>query len=224
MAQAKCKKYDLGGNLVEEVAVAYEDDHKANAQSIKDYIVALRRNARQWSAKTKSRNESNHSGAKPHAQKGTGKARQGFLGAPQFRGGGRVHTPRPKFDQHVRINQKERRAAIRHLLVEKLSEGNVIFLSDEFDKYFKEPKTKILSAFIKTLGFVDQRVVCLGGDATDKLSILNFKKSVRNIKKASYMLAQNLNGYDVMLGQKFVVIDSAKEEFQNLLRGNDAKN
>ena len=224
MTQAKCKKYDLSGNVVEEVTVAFEGDEKANAQSIKDYIVALRRNARQWSASTKSRNESNHSGAKPHAQKGTGKARQGFLGAPQYRGGGRVHTPRPKFDQHVRINQKERRAAVRHLLIEKLNEGNVVFLSDQFDKYFKEPKTKVLSSFIKALGFTDQSVVCLGGDATSKVSVLNFKKSIRNIRKASYMLAQNLNGYDVMVGQKFVVIDSAKDEFQKLLRGNDAKN
>ena len=223
MAQAKCKKYDLSGNEVEEVTVVIEGEAKANSQSIKDYIVALRRNARQWSASTRSRKESNHSGAKPHAQKGTGKARQGFLGAPQYKGGGRVHTPRPKFDQHVRINQKERRAAIKQLLVEKLNEGAVVFVSDQMGAYFKEPKTKVLSKFLKTIGFEQKRVVCLGAEMSGEGSILNFKKSIRNIPRASYMLAQNLNGYDLMVGQKFVVIDSAMGEFEALLRGSDAE-
>ena len=73
---------------------------------IKDYIIALSANQRQWNASTQTRSEVNHSTKKPFAQKGTGNARQGFLGSPQFRGGGRVHAPRPKYDQHVRINRK----------------------------------------------------------------------------------------------------------------------
>src|SRR5580692_4916122 len=95
----------------------------ANSQMIKDYIIALRENARQWSASTRNRAEVNHSGKKPHPQKGTGRARQGYLGAPQYKGGGRVHAPRTKFDQHVSINKKERRAAVRQLIAEKI-QGN----------------------------------------------------------------------------------------------------
>src|ERR1700689_3249769 len=87
---------------------------------VKDYIVAIRENARQWSANTKGRSEVNHSTKKPHPQKGQGRARQGMLSAPQYKGGGRVHTPKPKYDQHVRINKKERRAAIRSLIGEKI--------------------------------------------------------------------------------------------------------
>src|SRR6202140_3459890 len=109
------KKYNLQGKVVGEVEIDEQlANAEANPQMIKDYIVAIRANARQWSANTKTRAEVNHSNKKPHAQKGTGKARQGYLGAPQYKGGGRVHAPRPKFDQHVRINKKERRAAIRH--------------------------------------------------------------------------------------------------------------
>ncbi len=223
MTQVKCKKYDLSGNQVEEVAVSFSEEEKANTQSIKDYIVALRKNARQWSANTKSRSELNHSNAKPHAQKGTGKARQGFLGAPQYKGGGRVHTPKPKFNQHVRINQKERRAAIRHLLIDKLNEGNVVFLSGQFDKYFPEPKTKTMSNFISTLGWEKARVVCLDHTEDDNSSRLNFKKSIRNIKKASYLMTENVNGYDLMVGHKIVVVDTAMEQFEALLRGKDAK-
>lgn len=112
---AELKKYNLAGEALGQVAINDELlESNANSQMIKDYIVALRENARQWSANTQTRAEVNHSGKKPHPQKGTGKARQGYLGSPQYKGGGRVHTPRPKFDQHVRINrkEKERRSAI----------------------------------------------------------------------------------------------------------------
>src|SRR5271154_3212175 len=97
----------------------------ANSQMVKDYLVALRANARQWSANTKTRAEVCHSGKKPHPQKGTGKARQGYLGSPQYKGGGRVHTPRTKFDQHVSVNRKEKRAVMRHLVIEKVQGQNV---------------------------------------------------------------------------------------------------
>lgn len=112
---ATLKKYDLAGQALGDIDI---DDAllstAANAQMIKDYLVAIRANRRQWSASTQTRAEVSHSKKKPFAQKGTGNARQGFLGSPQFRGGGRVHAPRPKFDQHVRINKKSvaRRSAV----------------------------------------------------------------------------------------------------------------
>ena len=223
MSTAKFKRYDLSGNELEELTLSYGEDSQVKGQLIKDYIVAMRRNARQWSANTKGRSESNHSGAKPHAQKGTGKARQGFLGAPQYKGGGRVHTPKPKFDQHVRINQKERRAAIRHLLIDMVKEGNVVFLEDQFDKYFSTPKTKVMSQFFKTVGWDIRRVLCLGKQGENSRSLTNFKLSIRNIPGISFLLAGNVNGYDVMVGQKIIVIDSAKDEFEALLRGESAK-
>src|SRR6185369_15092888 len=126
----------------------------ANSQMIKDYLVALRANARQWSANTKTRAEVCHSGKKPHPQKGTGRARQGYLGAPQYKGGGRVHAPRPKFEQHIRINKKERKAAIRHLLIEKIQENKLHILAFE---PFQEAKTKRMAEFIKNRQLQDNR-------------------------------------------------------------------
>src|SRR5277367_1501863 len=115
---------------------------------IKDYIVALRANARQWSANTKTRAEVKHTTKKPGPQKGQGTARHGSLVGPQFRGGGRVFGPKPKFDQHVKINQKERKAAIRHLLADKIKE-NRIWIIENTD--MESPKTKIVANFLKEL-------------------------------------------------------------------------
>ncbi len=128
---ATLKKYNLSGEELTNVKVndAYVKA-EANGQMIKDYIVALRANARQWSANTKGRSEVNHTTKKPHPQKGGGRARQGSLAAPQYKGGGRVFRPKPKFDQHVSINKKERQAAIRCLIGEKIRENKVHILEE----------------------------------------------------------------------------------------------
>ena len=123
---ATVKKYDITGKAVGEHKLdkALISD-KGSDQSIKEYIVAMRKNARQWSANTKDKSDVSCTGKKPHPQKGTGRARQGSTVSPQYRGGGVVFGPKPKFDQHVRINKKERRQAIRALISEKISEGGV---------------------------------------------------------------------------------------------------
>ena len=85
------KKYNLSGQQTGEVAVAEPFLRaSANSQMIKDYITAIRANARQWSASTKGRSEVSHTTKKPHPQKKTGRARHGDLVGAQFRGGGVV--------------------------------------------------------------------------------------------------------------------------------------
>lgn len=217
MAKAKCKKFDLNGKEVGFIEVEYGDEPKVNTQMIKDYIVALRANARQWSANTKGRSENNHSKAKPHAQKGTGKARQGFLGAPQYKGGGRVFGPKPKFDQHVRINKKERRAIVKALLIEKLKAGNLVFLDSNMNQ-LERPKTKVVKNLFSTIAVGAKRIVCLGkSDAHEELT--NFKLSMRNLPFSSFISVKNINGYDTLVNQTLVVMDSAKEELELVLEG-----
>src|SRR5271168_3288593 len=125
---------------------------------VKDYIVALRANARQWSANTKGRSEVKHTTKKPHPQKGGGRARQGSLVAPQYKGGGRVFGPKPKFDQHVRINKKERQAAIRSLLAEKIRKGQLLIVEN---LTLKAPKTKAVSDFLKNCKIEKSRILFL---------------------------------------------------------------
>ena len=120
---ATLKKYDIDGKEIGEVSI---DDKNLktlkNPQMIKDYLVAIKNNARQWSANTKGRKEINRTGAKPHRQKGLGRARQGSFAAPQYKGGGIVFGPKPKFDQFSKVNKKEKRAAIRSLITERISQ------------------------------------------------------------------------------------------------------
>ena len=225
---AKVKKYNLAGQEIGHVAVGeHLINAEANSQMIKDYIVALRANARQWSASTKTRAEVKHSTKKPHPQKGQGRARQGSLVAPQYRGGGRVHTPRPKFDQHVKINQKERKAAIRFLIAEKLKENRVWVLENTEMNY---PKTKVVTNFLKELQ-ITGRVLVLGEgsfvevkteDHVQRVSVSskkhdNFVKSMRNLPKTDFLLASNVSGYDVMIARDIIVTESALHELNEWL-------
>ncbi len=225
---AKLKKYNLAGKEIGQVTV---DEHlinaEANSQMIKDYIVALRANARQWSANTKTRSEVKHTTKKPHPQKGQGRARQGSLVAPQYRGGGRVFGPKPKFDQHVRINQKERKAAIRYLISEKLK-GNRVWLIDSTE--MDAPKTKTVASLLKGLD-IKGRVLFLGeGNYAEvetegkvqRVSVSTtkhqpFVKSVRNLPKSNFLLASNVSGYDVMIAQDIVLTESALHELSQWL-------
>ena len=222
------KKYNREGQHIGDVEIADAiAQAEANGQMIKDYIVALRANARQWSANTKTRSEVCHSTKKPHPQKGTGNARQGMLSAPQFKGGGRVHSPRPKFDQHVRINKKERQAAIRFLLGEKVRNDHIHVVPD-FD--MSSPKTKTIVTFLQNKS-IEGRVLFLGegsyatfenGDYKQNVSIHsdkheNFIKSTRNVPKVSFSLVKNISGYDVVVARDIVITEAALNELNEWL-------
>lgn len=223
---AVLKKYNLAGEEIGQVEI--QDDLlacPANSQMIKDYLVALRGNARQWSASTKNRAEVNHSGKKPHPQKGTGRARQGYLGSPQYKGGGRVHTPRPKFDQHVSINKKERRAAIRHLLIEKIQGNRVHVL--QFSE-IAEPKTSQVAKFLNALSITGKRVLFLGegfvlGGGLESVQLEprekfgNLVLSMRNIPRTKFMLMSNISGYDVIVNSDLIVVEAAVDQLKVLL-------
>ncbi len=222
------RKVNLQGKEVGHVDVSDSlANAQANSQMIKDYIVALRANARQWNANTKGRSEVNHSTKKPHAQKGTGNARQGSLAATQYKGGGRPFGPKTKYDQHVRINKKERQAAIRALLADKINAGQFLVLENP---EMSAPKTREIQSFMdacnlygKTLflgegSFVDVNVedtVHRFMIPTDKHDV--FTKSIRNIPNALFKLVSTLSGYDVILANHIVITEAAYNELQDWL-------
>jgi large subunit ribosomal protein L4 len=218
---ATIKKYNNSGSVVGELAIEEQlVQTDANPQMIKDYIVAIRNNARQWSASTKTRPEVSHSGQKPHPQKGTGRARQGYLGAAQYKGGGRVHAPRPKFDQHVRINKKERRAANRHLLAQKILAGNVHVLCYE---KMKAPKTQSIAAFLEALKISGRRVLFLyEAEEVSKKTSGKYQPlvlSIRNLPRVEAMQMQKINGYALAIASEVIVLDDAVGEMVTLLGG-----
>lgn len=226
---ATLKKYNLDGKETGTVKVGDAlSKAEANGQMVKDYIVAIRNNARQWSACTKTRGEVSHSTKKPHPQKGTGGARQGSLVAPHYRGGGRAHGPKPKFDQHIRVNRKERRAAIRSLLAEKIQDGTLKVLESTT---LKEPKTQTVANFLDKAGCAGRTLFVAEGtyaeikDEDKKVSIKsdahqNFVKSLRNIPKTEFSLAANISGYDIALAKNVVMTEAALKEVTEWLTGN----
>lgn len=208
---ATLKKYDLTGKISGDVSI---DDHflqiTVNSQLIKDYLVALRKNARQWSANTQTRAEVNHSKKKPYPQKGTGNARQGFLGAPHFRGGGRVHAPRAKFDQHVRINKKERQFAIKSLISEKFKTSKVHILQYH---PLDTPKTKLFAKFIKELNLQGRRILFIA-DEKGKEQYQTLSKSLRNLPKVEFLYFPNISGYDLTLCQELIFLEPAMQDLK----------
>jgi large subunit ribosomal protein L4 len=208
---ATLKKYDLSG---EEIGTVQVDEAllnlSAHPQMVKDYIVAIRNNARQWSANTKGRSEVNRTGKKPHPQKGQGRSRQGCLAAPQYKGGGIVFGPKPKFDQHVRINKRERQAAVRFLLAEKIKSNHLHVL--KADK-MSRPETRKLALFLKTVHLMNERVLFLDSlDGHDELML-----SLRNIPKKGYSVLFNVNGYSLALCKDIIVLDGALEQLMKIL-------
>lgn len=222
------KKYNISGKELGNVSIQKAIvDAEANGQMVKDYIVALRANLRQWSASTKTRSEVSHTTRKPHPQKGTGGARQGSLVSPQYRGGGRVFGPKPKFDQHVRINKKERRAAIRCLLADKIKDHKLIIIDDYG---IETPKTKNIVEFLEKAG-CNGRVLFVGHgnyaeieseNGSKSVSVkstehIPFYKSTRNIPKTQFALAKNISGYDVMLAKHIIMTEAALNEISEWL-------
>ncbi len=222
------KKYSLDGKESGEVKVSeIWTTSTANTQMIKDYIVAIRKNMRQWSASTKGRSEVKHTTAKPFKQKGTGRARQGSLVSPQFRGGGIVFGPKPKFEQHVRINKKERRIAINYLIGEKMKAGLVkVIDSIEMEK----PKTKTVANFLKSVDAKGRALFLSEGnyesvkteDKEQTVSVStkkhrNFMKSLNNLPKVEFSLAKNVSGYHLAKATELYITENGLKELEQWL-------
>jgi len=218
MTAVKLKKYDLEGAELEEVHV----DEKflkisVSHQLVKDYIVAIQKNARQWSANTKGRSEIALSNSKPHPQKGTGRARQGCIKTPQYRKGAVVFGPKPKFDQHVKINRKEKRLAIHYLLAQKIIDGKMRFLKL---KDLEKPKTKSVCKFLDAAKLKGKKVLFLcDHDQNDQRKRFNFYLSMRNVSGTQFMPISSVSGYDLMRTQELVVIDTAQKELMQAIGG-----
>ena len=135
---------------------------------------------------TKGRSEVRGGGRKPWRQKGTGRARQGSIRAPQWRGGGVVFGPTPR-DHSFNMNKKEIKLAMRSALSAKLADNELVVV-DKFD--FANPKTKDAVACIKALGLDGKRVtVVLTED--DIETALSF----RNLPKVTVLFDHEIDTY-----------------------------
>ena len=164
------------------------------AQAVKDAVTAIRNAMRAGTACTKGKGEVAGSNKKPWKQKGTGNARAGFRQSPVWRGGGVAHGPKPRsFEQ--KINKKVMQLAFARALSDKIVAGDVIVV-DEFK--FEAPKTKLMAAFLKTLG-VDRTAVVVQKDVDDTTLLVP-----SNLPRIDYSTAQAIDVYTVLANRKLV--------------------
>ena len=150
-------------------------------------VVAQLANKRQGTQKAKTRSEVSGGGRKPWRQKGTGHARQGSTRSPQWKGGGVVFAPTPR-DYTIRLNKKEKRAALRSALTSRVQDNKFIVV-DEFK--FDEIKTKKFQNVMDNLK-VSKALVVLGDN--DQNTVL----SARNIAGVKTSQVGSINVYDIL--------------------------
>ena len=164
------------------------------AQAVKDAVTAIRNAMRAGTACTKGKGEVAGSNKKPWKQKGTGNARAGFRQSPVWRGGGVAHGPKPR-DFETKLNKKVWKLAFARALSDKIVAGDVIVV-DEFK--FEAPKTKLMAAFLKTLG-VDRTAVVVQKDVDDTTLLVT-----SNLPRIDYSTAQAIDVYTVLANRKLV--------------------
>jgi large subunit ribosomal protein L4 len=179
-------------------------DVQVNIPLIHQVVVAQQAAARQGTHATKTRGEVRGGGRKPYKQKGTGRARQGSIRAPQYAGGGIVHGPQPRsYDQ--RTPKKMKVAALRGALSDRARDGRIHVL-DSFG-LGTAPSTKTALA---TLGSISDRnrflVVLERADAVTWLSL-------RNAPQVHIVAVDQLNTYDVVASDDVVFTQGAYDAF-----------
>ena len=155
-------------------------------------------NKRQGTQKAKTRSEVSGGGRKPWRQKGTGHARQGSTRAPQWTGGGVVFAPVPR-DYTVKMNKKEKRAALKSALTSRVQESKLVVV-DELK--FDEIKTKKMQGVLNALNVKKALIVLKDNDQ-------NVLLSARNIADVRTVLTSTLSVFDILKYDTVVVTKAA---------------
>ena len=169
-------------------------------------VVRQLANNRQGTQKAKTRSEVSGGGRKPWRQKGTGHARQGSIRAPQWTGGGIVFAPVPR-DYEVKMNKKERRAALKSALTSKVQDNKFVVVDN---LTLAEVKTKEMQKVLTNLK-ADKALVILAGE--DKNVVL----SARNIADVQTETAGNINVFDVMRHNTVIATKDAVATIEEVL-------
>jgi large subunit ribosomal protein L4 len=149
---------------------------------------------------TRNRSAVSGGGAKPYRQKGTGRARQGTIRAPQWAGGGVVFGPVPRSYEHG-LNKKVRRAALRSAVSLRLREGDLVVAeSPGIDEY----KTRRVAEWLRGLGVADASVLVVVPESDHHL-----EASARNLPRVDVLRVAGLNVYDVLRHEKLVLLRDA---------------
>ena len=199
----KVEVYNVQGKKVSDLELKEEVfGIEPNEAVVHSVLVNYLANQRQGTQSTKTRSEVRGGGRKPWRQKGTGRARQGSIRAPQWIKGGIALGPKPRSYKY-RVNKKEKRLAIKSLLSSKVLENNLVVV-DKFD--LKEIKTKQMAVAMKNLKVEDKALIMLAtGDE-------KVQKSARNLEGVRTTSVSTINVYDLLKYKKLVLtVDTVKK-------------
>ena len=196
---AKVSVYNNEGNVIGEIEL---NDAvfgvEVNENLMHKAVVAHLAAARQGTQSAKTRGQVSGGGKKPWRQKGTGHARQGSIRAPQWTGGGVVFAPQPR-DYEIKVNKKEKRAALKSALSSKVADSKIVVL-DAFG--LDEIKTKKFVNVMNNLGVCKALVVL--GDKDE-----NVVKSANNIPTVKTAFVNTINVYDILKYDSLVLTQDA---------------
>jgi large subunit ribosomal protein L4 len=199
MKAMKVDVFDMAGKKLKQVDLpASVFEAPINVDLMHQAYMRQMANARLGTHKTKTRSEVAGGGRKPWRQKGTGRARQGSTRAVQWKGGGRVHTPRPRsYEQSM--PKKMRRAALRSALSSKAAEAGIVIV-DEFT--LREPKTQLAAEMIQKVAGQSSVLVLM---PEKDQNYENIMRSADNIADTKILLAGYVNIRDLLGYEKIIL-------------------
>ena len=178
---------------------------EVNEYALHQVVVALLANKRQGTQSTKTRSEVRGGGIKPWRQKGTGRARQGSIRAPQWIKGGIVFAPKPR-DYRVSVPKSMRKVAMKSALTSKVQENQMIILES---LNFEAPKTKNIIEMLKALEA--NKALIITAESNEVVY-----KSARNIQGISIIPANNINVYDLLKYEKLIITKDAVSKIEEV--------
>ncbi len=199
--------YNMEGKQVGDINLSEElFGQEVNTAVLHQVVVNYLANQRQGTQSTKTRSEVRGGGIKPWRQKGTGRARQGSIRAPQWIKGGIALGPKPR-DYSYTLNKKVKRAALKSALSSKAAEQEIIVLDD---LNLTEIKTKTIATMLTSLN-VDSKALIVTCDKND-----NVVKSARNIPGIGTAFTGSLNVYEILNHDKLIITKDAVSKLEEV--------
>ena len=180
-----------------------------NDNVLRDAINVCMCGLRQGTYKVKNRSEVSGGGRKPWRQKGTGRARQGSIRAPQWRGGGVALGPVPR-DYSIKMNRKERKLALKSALTYKAI-ANEIIVVDKID--VNVPKTKEMLALLESFDLHDKKVIIISEELTENVILAS-----RNLQNVLIMEPNEINVLDIVNADYLLASVNAIKEIEEALK------
>ncbi|MBE5821253.1 MAG: 50S ribosomal protein L4 [Clostridiales bacterium] len=203
----KVDLYNVEGTKVGDIALSDAIfGIEPNEEVVHEVVVNFLANQRQGTQSTKTRSEVRGGGAKPWKQKGTGRARQGSIRAPQWIKGGIALGPKPRSYKYT-LNKKVKRLALKSVFSSKVLENKLVVL-DTFN--FTEIKTKNMVKVLDNLKVDTKALIVIPEND------VNVQKSAKNIPGVKVSLVNTINVYDMLKYSKLIVTKSAVEKIEEV--------